>query len=677
MNGRMSHFQGFYPNWIVASKPLSVVLQCPSSPLEVFEGLRRRISERCRGGSRYSIAIKSPRALDNSEPTPFMVLVTTAVNDDWGRDYCAKQRRPILHIPEVETEGESGWSLLSASVFESFAKQVCEELGVDVDRLRRNLIANEQDAPAQPLEFSGELNVQANQLPFLSIGYPNIRPGSVTSGSGTAGDDARAFREMAKTRAEWFADSYPLGSTCLLLTAPSLDRRLPNVLKDRHRNDESAGVARAYRDVMEWDALTPLPEAPAGRALDGASAEIVAERNRELVGHRWAVNVESCSQFLPTAILSKESSRLRERCRRLQELFSWQHGNWRADAASTAKRIGKELSSQVPDHVWNYLSDSRGTIKAITDQPVELLTLDSLPLSMTRAVVRVPATPGALLARQTVNTASITLGRRSECGEVLVLRGTHPTDPIYDQLETLASAVAKEAEVVALRVVDVATSQDIERALMAFSGATVVFDAHGIHSTRSHGVLQIGDKELHMHGLNARMPPIVFLAACETHGLGSDSNSVAAAILDAGARVVVGTMTEVSASSASLLLSDLVGRIGQWVPAYGGPIRFSELFAASQWVCHAAEAAFVLRSEGVVDLDGDAIGRFLDGLEAPISRLDPCWFDTAYRDLARLANVEPEVIRAEWLARAYVTDVSMYCQLGHGDTVFLEGLVAG
>jgi hypothetical protein len=314
-------------------------------------------------------------------------------------------------------------------------------------------------------------------------------------------------------------------------------------------------------------------------------------------------------------------------------------------------------------------------VKALVDEPIELLEMGGRPLAMTRPVIRVPVTPGVVLTKQVATSAPLVL-ERSDFSEILILRGTHPSDPVFPWLEHFSREMAAQANRVSVRVrtIDVRTEAELAEALHRFRGAMMAIDAHGMHVGGEFGQVEFGDQTLTMHGVAFALPPIVFLASCETHAIHRGERTVAAALLNAGARCVIGTMASISAQSAALLFSDLIARATQSQPRYGSLVRWSEMFAASLWVCHAMEAVTTLVEAGVFDLSPQQVGEFADRLEASLVTFHPDWFEVACRTLESMTGIDAKNVKEEWLCRASVTDFSMFCQLGQADTILVQPL---
>ncbi len=677
VGARHSAFQRFEAPWTEAYDRIATIVQFPACPADLLWGFKRRLSLRCSGRARYSIIVGSPEQISELSPPPFMILVTSAATDAWGRKYITKHPEPVLHLPDQATEGEMSWRSARPEIFRQFTDAVLARLREftpePIDEFLRSEEAEQEiDAGLPQLRITTAVITLPNRLSLISVQYPKLRVEEFEPAHESQDAVREAFDAVVAVREKYLenADYHPL-RTSLLLSAAGMSRKMRRVLKVRSKDPIETEIVQATRLVQNRRALDRLSrEMVQTFPAESVGAEILQEREAELQGHVAAVLVESASQFLPTVMLQSGWGKSDAQGEILRRQFRWRVGNWRQAAVAAAQRIGADLAASLPDYVVEYMRKERGAVKALMDEPVELLAIEGRPLAMSRPVVRLPVTPGFVLARK-VSAAAPLILEPDDFKEILVLRGTNPRDPVHQQVEEFARNIASQVGTAHLHVVDVRTAEDVQRALNDFRGAMMAFDAHGLHSARTSGVLQIGEALLNMQKLEARLPPIVFLASCDTHGLARSEETVAAALLLGGATTVIGTLVPVSAPAAALLFSDLVGRASYWVPPHAGLIRWSELFASAQWACHATETAFVLSEAGVLRMAPAEIGIFVDQLGQTLSGVED-WFDMACEGLANASGVEKTVIRSEWLRLAYVTDCSMFCQLGQADGVFIK-----
>src|SRR5262249_47448781 len=136
-------------------------------------------------------------------------------------------------------------------------------------------------------------------------------------------------------------------------------------------------------------------------------------------------------------------------------------------------------------------------------------------------------------------------------------------------------------------------------ALATYSGALVIVDAHGFHPDRGPGKLLFGGHAANpLEGITTlNVPPIVFLAACDTHATDRGQETVAMSFVMAGARTVVGTLGPVGSLESAVLLSHLLMSVRELPSIYPGPIRWSELFWMVSCAEHAGQTATILRNE--------------------------------------------------------------------------------
>ena len=169
-----------------------------------------------------------------------------------------------------------------------------------------------------------------------------------------------------------------------------------------------------------------------------------------------------------------------------------------------------------------------GPIKIIADAPLEWLPVGKLPLLISHQCSRINATPGNLLMGLLAQREVITVPPEV-LQDVLVVSAFEPTDKlckmVSQALEILRPRWDGKVKLTFQRVQTV--GQFIE-ALNGFEGAVLIFDGHGIGDDGSRiGKLTIGKEQIDVWSLRARVrvPPVVILSACDTHGLDSPSHA--------------------------------------------------------------------------------------------------------------------------------------------------------
>ena len=404
--------------------------------------------------------------------------------------------------------------------------------------------------------------------------------------------------------------------------------------------------------------------------IDPDAERICKERAAELHAFRVVLCMEATAQFIPTSRCRSVYPKVHKQSMKLNEYIRFEEGNVE-EVSRTAATIGKNMAALLPPDVISEIAGVTGTVKLISDDPLEFLQIDGDPLPLRHTTVRIPATPGFVLTRQFELAVPIVLSP-GDFKEVLIIRTSEPTDPVYAVIETMCEKLRQRVGINAINLVDARSRTDLVRALEKFSGALAVFDGHGIHSRNASGELVLGRSSVNVLNIdNLRMPRIVFLAACDTHPADRRQDSTAAALLLAGARTVVGTMAPVGAIESSALLTYLFYYIFSALPTYSAPVCWSELFSAAQRTTYVSEGLMRVRRSGVLAItELNSLAIELKSLET-ISNFRRSWSRDLYEDLAICAHVPVASAIEAWNRVAYFPDALLHCQLGHADSIFL------
>jgi hypothetical protein len=681
-----SQFQYFSIAWLELYQTLAVIIQGPTSFADIVAPLADRVKLRIYGIEGFRIVVIDPESLKRIPPIPFMVLVTTADTDDIGRTFCASRSDPVLHLPTNAHTGEVSLFDASHETFMSWHGQVL-----------RHFETTDNEMAAAIHEYMADLKHRApiptpsrtaflraipltlpNDLAIKSIQYPHTETSTEAAESelDLLPLIERSYRQVKELRAIYIPQGTPwIDETELLIVTPGIATAQPNVIPRWAREADDELAAAVYKTAMatETFVLPQLFSRPSKEyASDPRAMSLINQRLGEVESTLMIAAIEACGRFLPTVPLLRSTRRSYAALRRMTEAFRARPRMWRRRASSAARDLGRQLDAAVPNFLRADLPNLRGTVKVLSDDPIEFLEVGERPLCLLRPTVRTPVTPGFMLERR-IQIADPIYLRPSDFASILVLRGTVPSDPVFPYLEHFVRQIVSSLPGLSLTVVDVRSVDEMALALDRFSGAMAIIDAHGFHPSRSPGKLLFGNQARNV--LEAKEwftpPPIVYLAACDTHAVDRGQETIALGLLVAGVRTVVGTMGPVGAAQSAILCAELLGAVGKLAPSYRTPIRWSKLFWMIAASAHVAEAAIALRSEKLISisprdvnsLHASAVLMLLEG------RAD--WLQLAQDELAKAAQISPVTVREMWRTFAHVTDSMLHCQLGHADSVFL------
>lgn len=233
--------------------------------------------------------------------------------------------------------------------------------------------------------------------------------------------------------------------------------------------------------------------------------------------------------------------------------------------------IQTELRTAIGTERIAYIEEQGGPLKIISDAPIEWLPIGNLPLALRYDCSRISATPGNLLMTELLHRPTLVVPPRA-LQKILVISSFTPDDPLRlamkESLERIRERWEKKADII---FKSVATVDEFASALNAFDGMILIFDGHGAdNSDEPVGKLVIGGSTIDVWELRnkVRVPPIVILSACDTHGIDASSHAtVGNGFLFLGARTVVATLLPVGGHASAALVARLVFRIADFLPA--------------------------------------------------------------------------------------------------------------
>jgi CHAT domain-containing protein len=212
-----------------------------------------------------------------------------------------------------------------------------------------------------------------------------------------------------------------------------------------------------------------------------------------------------------------------------------------------------------------------GPITIVSDAPIEWLPVGNLPLSLRYLCSRINATPGNLMMGLLSPSPLLTFAPK-DLHKILLLSSFKLDDPLRNVLRR-ALGVTKDGWEGKVELIskEANTKREFIDALSAFDGHILIFDGHGADNASDPvSKLIIGGEAIDVWQLrgHARVPPIVILSACDTHGIDASTHAtVGNGFLALGALTVLATLLPVSAFSSAAFIARLVFRIADFLPA--------------------------------------------------------------------------------------------------------------
>jgi hypothetical protein len=669
-----SPFQLFSREWVRLYSVLVSVLQAPACFPDLVNGIQGRINLRATSRSRISIIVIGVEDLPRLT-MPMTVLVTTPQTDEAGRTFCRSSTQPILHLPSVPIQGETGLDDWTFDTFRTWMRRVVQDLEATdpetAEYIRTFPPEPENVSLGEAATISTQPLTLSNDLAVASIDYPRaVRPTTDSADDDGASLIEFSYRQIRELRDRYLErEQYPAGLTELLVVCPSSARDLPGVLPKEHRHD--AAARRAYGLITRKNTLLLSDDLKTLKQASPIAKDMISSREGEFDALMISAAVEACSQFIPTVPLLSAPAGSSGFVRELNEVLRGRYRDWRQRASRLARQAGEQMSRVFPAFALKDLERDYGTVKFLADDPLELLPSKGRPLCLVRPCVRLPVTPGFVLESQ-LRMADPVILHPADFAKVLILRGTSPRERIFPLLESFSRLMLKSSGV-DVSIVDVTSVTELRNALETFDGAMAVVDAHGIHTERSSGRIKLGETHVDAATLSRdlKVPPIVFLAACETHAVQGRQDTVATALLSAGARTVIGTLGAVGGPESAALCANVLFLISTFMPKAPGPMRWSELFWMAAAQAHAAEGAMALRGTGLSKIKPQDVQDVSIAALEELVLFKKEWFERVLREVASIASLSVDEVRRLWTEHAYITDSALHVQLGQADTLFV------
>jgi hypothetical protein len=222
------------------------------------------------------------------------------------------------------------------------------------------------------------------------------------------------------------------------------------------------------------------------------------------------------------------------------------------------------------------------------------------------------------------------------------------------------------------------TTQEFVDVLNAFDGYIMIFDGHGAdNACEPVGKLIIGKDAVDVWDLRSkvRIPPIVILSACDTHGIDASSQAtVGNGFLVLGARTVLATLLPVGGVASASFVTRLIHRLVDFVPsalkARGRVLNWTEIVSGM--------LRMLLASEMLITLVGPPSGTDSPRVKIQLKANtdinvaeDAAWFDNLLANIAE--NREWEIAKIAMRAQHIIArcEAIRYVQLGNPETILI------
>ena len=343
-----------------------------------------------------------------------------------------------------------------------------------------------------------------------------------------------------------------------------------------------------------------------------------------------------------------------------------------ADLNRHLTEYGAEIRGEIGEKLWNAIFEGRERLLAICDFPIEWLPIDGVPAMFRYEMSRIPATPGNVTAQVALAHPRTTVPKKA-LDHILVIRSFADNDPIRGHLELAISRF--DLGGMKVEIVDVSTRSELVNATNAYQGSMLIFDCHGDHGGKTEPAwLQIGKEKVDVWGLKheARMTPIIVLAACSTHPLDGSHASVANGFLAAGVQAVLGTFAPVDSAHTAILVGRLLYRIAGFLPMITKhrPVTWREIvgtFLRMSYVTDVLQDLLWVRKA----INETQFRKLHFEANTAINAGVQDWLESLQQGVIDAAGMAEGDVRKIWAARYQFVETMLFVQLGRPENIVI------
>ncbi|MBN7818075.1 hypothetical protein [Algoriphagus pacificus] len=236
--------------------------------------------------------------------------------------------------------------------------------------------------------------------------------------------------------------------------------------------------------------------------------------------------------------------------------FNPSSGNFKRKKSSKQKintilKFGRKLSENtISKEIAKYLKNREGQILAISDLPIEFLTLDGIPLGYSHDVCRIQESnyQGFLNNYSAHNKLEYFVSENTISNILVILSGDAEHQSSHEFSKTY-ELVISHSKTYGFKYSFCNNIKEIKMSIDRHSPEILIFDCHGeIDKDLETSYLLVGSEKVYNsdiveHKLGA---PIVFLSCCNTNRNFGYNNKIHDAFFEVGALTVTGTFLPIS-----------------------------------------------------------------------------------------------------------------------------------
>ena len=226
-------------------------------------------------------------------------------------------------------------------------------------------------------------------------------------------------------------------------------------------------------------------------------------------------------------------------------------------------QLGEKIAdSALGSDTRELLVRNKRQIVAVSDLPVEWITVDGVPLGFSHDVCRIPEFPmeGILMHYNAATYFEVSIPE-DMMSRTLVVYGTD--EPSFKPYQQLCDDLSRE---VGFNTAYCLSANDFYRAVAEFKPLLLVIDTHGGYDAEHHQTYMLmGDDKVYPQALvdNNVSAPLVFLSACNTAPAYNSVNTLANGFMEAGAVSVTSSYMPLDIDESSTLYLRLLRQLSE------------------------------------------------------------------------------------------------------------------
>ncbi|MEN5091366.1 CHAT domain-containing protein [Pseudomonas protegens] len=404
---------------------------------------------------------------------------------------------------------------------------------------------------------------------------------------------------------------------------------------------------------------------------------LVHEKQSELKLFTTVIGLVSVIQCIPALRLPNSVMLHHAKLREIGQLINSNNRKRRQKLNLQFEEYSRSVKDDIGDKLMGASFANRSKVLCVCDLPIEWVAINNLPIMYSHEISRVPSTPGNVSISTLLSTKKKVYPYAALC-DILILRSFADGDPIRDHLASAVNYMVEQGKFEGLQVsiVDISNREGLVSALNDFKGLMVIFDCHGNHGGEEDMAwLNVGGERLDIWHIyqEARVPPIVVLAACSTHPVEGSHASVANGFLESGAESVIGTFAPVDSAHATVFVVRLLERVATYLPLVLKRRNYSwrEVVTGLLRMSYVRDVLDLLKDEMRLLSEEQYCRIHVDANMLVNLNEDRSWFEKFKASICEVLGYDQEQGDLLWRNNFQFLDSMLFVQLGRPENIII------